>query len=70
MLLSHQLDVKVLLLPDGDDPDSFAIYNTHCRQSDQQKQRYIGQYLVALPSLSPGLPLLLQFILPIIHLYS
>lgn len=24
MLLSHQLDVKVLLLPDGDDPDSFA----------------------------------------------
>lgn len=24
MLLSHQLDVNVLLLPDGDDPDSFA----------------------------------------------
>jgi len=24
MLLSHQLDIKVLLLPDGDDPDSFA----------------------------------------------
>lgn len=28
MLLSHQLDVKVLLLPDGDDPDSFARKHT------------------------------------------
>lgn len=28
MLLAHQLDVKVLLLPDGDDPDSFARKNT------------------------------------------
>lgn len=28
MLLSHQLDVKVLLLPDGDDPDSFAREHT------------------------------------------
>lgn len=28
MLLSHQLDVNVLLLPDGDDPDSFARKHT------------------------------------------
>ncbi len=28
MLLAHQLDVKVLLLPDGDDPDSFARKHT------------------------------------------
>ncbi len=28
MLLSHQLDVKVMLLPDGDDPDSFARKHT------------------------------------------
>lgn len=28
MLLSHNLDVKVLLLPDGDDPDSFARKHT------------------------------------------
>lgn len=28
MLLSHQLDIKVLLLPDGDDPDSFARKHT------------------------------------------
>lgn len=28
MLLSHQLDVKVLLLPDGHDPDSFARANS------------------------------------------
>lgn len=28
MLLSHKLNVKVLLLPDGDDPDSFARKNT------------------------------------------
>lgn len=28
MLISHQLDVNVLLLPDGDDPDSFARKHT------------------------------------------
>lgn len=28
MLLSHELDVKVLLLPDGDDPDSFSRKHT------------------------------------------
>lgn len=28
MLLSHKLNVKVLLLPDGDDPDSFARKHT------------------------------------------
>lgn len=28
MLLSHKLNVKVLLLPDGDDPDSFALKHT------------------------------------------
>jgi len=28
MLLSHELNVKVLLLPDGDDPDSFARKHT------------------------------------------
>lgn len=28
MLLSHRLNVKVLLLPDGDDPDSFAAKHT------------------------------------------
>lgn len=28
MLLSHKLDVNVLLLPDGDDPDSFARKHT------------------------------------------
>lgn len=28
MLLSHRLNVKVLLLPDGDDPDSFARKHT------------------------------------------
>lgn len=28
MLLAHQLDVNVLLLPDGDDPDSFARKHT------------------------------------------
>ena len=28
MLLSHKMKVKVLLLPDGHDPDSFARVNT------------------------------------------
>lgn len=28
LLLSHKLDIKVLLLPDGDDPDSFSLKHT------------------------------------------
>lgn len=38
MLLSHQLDVKVLLLPDGDDPDSFARKHT-----PEEFQEYVRQ---------------------------
>lgn len=36
MLLSHRMNVKVLLLPDGDDPDSFARKN-----SPEQFQEYV-----------------------------
>jgi len=39
MLLSHGLDIKVLLLPDGHDPDSFARANT----PDQFRQ-YIEEH--------------------------
>lgn len=39
MLLSHRLNVKVLLLPDGDDPDSFARKHT----SDKFKQ-YVSEH--------------------------
>lgn len=39
MLLSHQLDVKVLLLPDGDDPDSFARKHT-----PEEFRKYVEQH--------------------------
>ena len=39
MLLSHQLDVKVLLLPDGDDPDSFARKHT-----PEEFRNYVAQH--------------------------
>lgn len=39
MLLSHQLDVNVLLLPDGHDPDSFARANT-----PEQFRQYIKEH--------------------------
>lgn len=38
LLLSHDLDVKMLLLPDGHDPDSFARQN-----SPEQFQEYVEQ---------------------------
>lgn len=39
MLLSHRLNVKVLLLPDGDDPDSFARKHTA-----DEFQKYVEQH--------------------------
>lgn len=39
MLLSHGMDVKVLLLPDGHDPDSFARANT-----PEQFREYIASH--------------------------
>lgn len=39
MLLSQKLHVKVLLLPDGEDPDSFARKNT-----PEDFQKYIGSH--------------------------
>lgn len=39
MLLSHGLEVKVLLLPDGDDPDSFARKNT-----PEQFREYLAEH--------------------------
>lgn len=39
MLLSHGLNVKVLLLPDGHDPDSFAR-----RNSSEQFREYVAQH--------------------------
>lgn len=38
MLLSHRLEVKVLLLPDGHDPDSFARENT-----PEQFRKYVEE---------------------------
>ena len=38
MLLSHNLDIKVLLLPDGHDPDSFARANTPARTREYIQQ--------------------------------
>lgn len=39
MLLSHRLNVKVLLLPDGDDPDSFARKNT-----PEEFKKYVDEH--------------------------
>lgn len=39
MLLSHKMKVKVLLLPDGHDPDSFARVNT-----PEQFREYVKEY--------------------------
>ncbi len=39
MLLSHKMEVKVLLLPDGHDPDSFARINT-----PEQFREYVEQH--------------------------
>lgn len=39
MLLSHGLNVKVLLLPDGHDPDSFARQN-----SSEQFRQYVAEH--------------------------
>ncbi|MDE7401878.1 MAG: DNA primase [Muribaculaceae bacterium] len=39
MLLSHKLNVKVLLLPDGDDPDSFARKHT-----PEQFRKYVEEH--------------------------
>lgn len=39
MLLSHRLNVKVLLLPDGDDPDSFARKHT-----PEEFKKYVEEY--------------------------
>lgn len=38
MLLSHGMNVKVLLLPDGDDPDSFARKHTPAEFQDYVKE--------------------------------
>lgn len=38
MLLSHKMNVKVLLLPDGHDPDSFARINT-----PEQFRKYVAE---------------------------
>lgn len=39
MLLSHRLNVKVMLLPDGEDPDSFARKNT-----PEQFRQYVAEH--------------------------
>ncbi len=39
LLLSHKLNVKVLLLPDGDDPDSFSR-----KHSPEEFRRYIDEH--------------------------
>lgn len=39
MLLSHKLNVKVLLLPDGDDPDSFARKHT-----PEEFRKYVAEH--------------------------
>ncbi|MCM1490592.1 MAG: DNA primase [Muribaculum sp.] len=39
MLLSHKMNVKVLLLPDGHDPDSFARVNT-----PEQFRKYVAEH--------------------------
>lgn len=39
MLLSHKMNVKVLLLPDGDDPDSFARKHT-----PEEFRRYVDEH--------------------------
>lgn len=39
MLLSHKMEVKVLLLPDGHDPDSFARENT-----PEDFRRYVAEH--------------------------
>ncbi|MDE5881084.1 MAG: DNA primase [Muribaculaceae bacterium] len=39
MLLSHNLDVSVLLLPDGEDPDSFAR-----KHSPEELRQYVDQH--------------------------
>ena len=53
MLLAHQLDVKVLLLPDGDDPDSFARKHTpeefreYVKQNETDIIRFKTRILIA-----------------------
>jgi len=39
MLLSHNIDIRVLLLPDGDDPDSFARKHT-----PEEFRRYVEEH--------------------------
>lgn len=39
MLLSHKMNVKVLLLPDGDDPDSFAR-----KHSAEEFRKYVAEH--------------------------
>lgn len=39
LLLSHKLDIKVLLLPDGEDPDSFARKHT-----PEEFRRYVQEH--------------------------
>ena len=39
MLLNHKMKVKVLLLPDGDDPDSFARKHT-----SEEFRKYVAEH--------------------------
>ena len=41
MLLEHGLNIKVLLLPDGDDPDSFAQKHTASEYADYIKEHQV-----------------------------
>ena len=55
LLLSHNLNVKVLLLPDGEDPDSFSRNHT-----PEEFREYIAKHLVV--RYRPGAEKLLNFL--------
>ena len=59
MLLAHKLHVRVLLLPDGEDPDSFAKKNTpeeFTRYIDENQSDFIGYKLSVLLGSANGNP--------------